>query len=53
MLMILHVDDAGTAAPDEGSVSNLVKELLDEAFTLEMEGDFTECPGIGVEQRDN
>ena len=49
MLIILHVDDARIAAPNEESVNELVKELRDEGFDLEMEGNFTECLGIGME----
>ena len=53
MLIILHVDDAGIAAPNEESVNELVEELRNEGFDLEMEGDFTECLGIGMEHRDD
>ena len=53
MLIILCVDDAGMAAPNEESIDNLVKELQDEGFDLEMEGDFTEHLGIGMEHRDD
>ena len=53
MLIILHADNAGTAAPDKESVNNLVKKLRDEEFDLKMEGDFTECLRIGMEHRDD
>ena len=49
MLIVLCVDDAKMAAPNEGSINKLVKELRDKGFDLEMEGDFTECLGIGME----
>ena len=53
MLIILCVDDAGTAAPNEESTSNLIKELQDKGFDLEMEGDFLEYLGVGTEHRDD
>ena len=53
MLIILHVDDAGIAAPNEESIDELVEELRHKGFDLEMEGDFTECLGIGTEHRDD
>ena len=54
MLVILHVDNAGIAAPnDEESINSLVRELQDEGFDLEMEGDFMECLGIGIKHRDD
>ena len=53
MLTILCADNTGMAAPDEESTVNLVKELWDGGFDLEMEGDFTKCPGIGMEERDS
>ena len=40
------------AAPDKESVNNLVKELRDERFDLEMEGDFAECLGIRMESKE-
>ena len=49
----IHLDDARMAAPNKESTNNLVKELQDEGFDLEMEGDFTECLGIRMEHRDN
>ena len=49
MLIALHVDDARIAAPNEESVNKLVKELRDEGFDLEVEGNFAECLGIGTE----
>ena len=51
MLIVLCADDAGTAAPNEESIDNLVEELQDKGFDLEMEGDFTECLSIRVEHR--
>ena len=54
MLIILCADDARImAAPNKESMNNLIKELQDKGFNLEMEGDFTECPGIGTEHRDD
>ena len=53
MLIILCADNARTAAPDKESINNLVKELQDEGFDLEMEGDFTEHLGIRMEHRDD
>ena len=38
MPIVLCVDDAGMAAPNEASIDKLVKELCDEGFNLEMEG---------------
>ena len=51
--MILHANDTGAAAPNKESITNPAKELQDKGFDLEMEGNFTECLGIGMEQRDN
>ena len=48
--MILSVDDAGIAAPDYTNVEEFVKELCAEGFELEIEGDFTECLGMGVKE---
>ena len=51
--MILCADDTGMAALDEESVFNLAKELQDEGFDPEMEGDFAKCLGIRVQENDN
>ena len=48
--MILYVDDAGIAAPKREDVNKFVKELQTEGFDLEIEGDFTEYLGIGIEE---
>ena len=53
MLIVLCVDDARTAAPNEESIDELVKELQDKGFDPEMESDFTKCLGIGMEHRDD
>ena len=53
MLIVLCADDAGIAAPNKESIDDLVKELRDEGFDLEMEGDFTECLGMGIKHRDD
>ena len=53
MLIILCVDNAGTAAPVKESINSSVKELQDKGFNVEMEGDFTECLGTGMEHRDD
>ena len=53
MLIIPCVDNAGIAAPDKESINSLARELRDEGFDLEMEGDFMEHLGIGIERRDN
>ena len=53
MLIILCVDDAGIAAPNEESINKLVEELRNEGFDLEMEGNFTKHLGIGTEHRDD
>ena len=53
LIIILCADDAGMAAPDKESVNNPVKELQDGGFDSEMEGDFVECPGIGMEHGDD
>ena len=53
MLIILCVDNASTAAPDKENINNPVKELQDEGFDLQTEGDFIEHLGIGMEQRDD
>ena len=50
LLMILYVDDAGIAAPSRTNVEEFVEELRAEGFELEIEGDFTECLGIGIEE---
>ena len=38
---------------NEESTNDPVRELQDEGFDLEMEGDFAECLGIGTEHRDD
>ena len=53
MLIILHADDAGMAAPNEESIDKLVKEFQDKGFDPEMEGDFTKHLGIRTEHRDD
>ena len=53
MLIVLHVDNARIAAPNEESINKPVKELRDKGFNLEMEGDFTKHLGIGTEHRDD
>ena len=53
MLIILCMDDARMAAPDEESINGLVEELRNEGFDSEMEGDFTKCLGTGMEHQDN
>ena len=50
LLMILYVDDAGIAAPKREDVEQFVEELRNEGFDLEIEGDFTEYLGIGIEE---
>ena len=51
MLIILCTDNTGVAAPNKESINSLVSELQDEGFNLEMEGNFTEHPGIGIKHR--
>ena len=48
--MILYVDDAGIAAPKSEDVDKFVEELRAEGFDLEIEGEFTEYLGIGIEE---
>jgi len=48
--MILYVDDAGIAAPKREDVDKFVEELRTEGFDLEIEGEFTEYLGIGIEE---
>ena len=48
--MILYVDDAGIAAPNKEDVYKFVEELRNEGFDLEIEGEFTEYLGIGIEE---
>ena len=50
LLMVLYVDDAGIAAPKREDVETFVEELRNEGFDLEIEGDFTEYLGIGIEE---
>ena len=50
LLMILYVDDAGIAAPKSEDVDKFVEELRAEGFDLEIEGEFTEYLGIGIEE---
>ena len=53
LLMILYVDNAGIAAPNRTNVEEFVDELRAEGFELEIEGDFTEYLGIGIEEMDD
>ena len=49
LLMVLYVDNAGIAAPTRKNVEDFVEELQEEGFDLEIEGDFMEYHGIGIE----
>ena len=48
--MILYVDNAGIAAPEEKDIKNLVEELRSKGFDLEMEGDFSTYLGIKIKE---
>ena len=51
LLMTSYADDAGIAAPKRKHVEDFVEELRAEGFELEIEGDFTEYLGIGIEEK--
>ena len=51
--MILCVDDAGLAAPCQEDIEKFVEELRELGFDLEIEGDFTECLGMAVNEEAN
>ena len=53
MLIILCTDNAGVAAPNKESINSSVREVRDEGFDLEMEGNFAEHLGIGIKHRDD
>ena len=50
LLMVLHVDEAGIAAPTRKNLKDFVEELQQEGFDSEIEGDFTKYLGIGIEE---
>ena len=50
LLMILYVDDAGLAAPNRSIIEEFVQELKDLNFDLQIENEFSEYLGIGIEQ---
>ena len=51
--MVLYVDDAGIAAPTRKNIEDFVEELQQEGFDLDIEGEFTEYLGIGIEERED
>ena len=51
--MVLYVDNAGIAAPTRKNAEDFVEELQEEGFNLEIEGDFTEYLGIGIEEQED
>ena len=49
-LMILHVDDAGIAAPSCINVEEFVEELCAKGFESEIKGDFAKHLGTGIKE---
>ena len=52
-MMVLYVDDAGIAAPNQSIIDNFVAKLKDLGFDLEIKGNFSSYLGIGIEELDN
>ena len=50
-MIVLYVDDAGIAAPNQDLINELVEQLRDKGFELTVEGSFAEFLGIKFEQR--
>lgn len=50
ILLVLYVDDAGIAAPNRKIIDDLIQELRDLEFDLDIEGDFNSYLGIGIEE---
>ena len=50
--MVLYIDDVGIAAPTQ-IMQKFGKELQQEGFNLEIEGDFTKHLGIGIEEQED
>ena len=50
ILMVLYVDDAGIAAPNRAIIDELIQQLRDMDFDLDIEGDFNSYLGIGIEE---
>ena len=51
-MMVLYVDNAGIAAPNQSIIDEFVAELKDLGFDLEIEGNFSSYLGIGIEELD-
>ena len=52
LMMVLYVDDARIAAPNQSIIDNFVAELKELGFDLEIEGNFSSYLGIGIEEVD-
>jgi hypothetical protein len=50
LLVVLYVDDAGIAAPNEGLIDEFVEGLKKKGFDLTREGSFSEFLGIKFEE---
>ena len=53
LLMVLYVNKAGIAAHTRKNTEDFVEELQEEGFDLEINQDFTEYLGIGIEERED
>ena len=51
-MMVLYIDNAGIAAPNQSIIDEFVAELKDLGFDLEIEGNFSSYLGIGIEELD-
>jgi len=50
MMVVVYVDDCGVAADDPKKIDELVRQLRDRGFDLEIEGDFTSFLGVEIKQ---
>jgi len=50
MIIVLYVDDCGISTDDPKKVDELVKQLRDRGFDLEIEGDFTLFLGVEIKK---
>ena len=51
-MMVLYVNDVGTAVPSQSIIDKFVAELKDLGFDLEIKGNFSSYLGIGIEELD-
>ena len=51
-MMVLYVDDAGIAAPNQSIIDKFIAKVKDLGFDLEIKGNISSYLGIGIEELD-